>query len=131
MQSVRRQDTGPELRVRRAIHAQGLRYRLHRKDLPGTPDIVLPRWKTVIFVHGCFWHGHGCAKGKPPKSRQDYWNPKLDGNFSRDRTKKELLESLGWKVLVIWECETRDDPERLGTRIRLDVLGRSDREADT
>ncbi len=108
MRSVASKNTRPELIVRRTLHAMGYRFRLHRKDLPGKPDIVLPKYRKVIFVHGCFWHAHGCSKGQPPKSRLDYWLPKLDQNVERDRTKKEHLESLGWRALVIWQCETKD-----------------------
>lgn len=108
MQAVKSRDTAPEMKVRRLLHALGFRFRLHRRDLPGTPDIVLPRWRKAIFVHGCFWHAHGCAKGLPPKSRSDYWLPKLEQNVVRDRTKREQLESRGWQVLVVWQCETND-----------------------
>lgn len=108
MQSVKSKDTKPELVVRRLLHRLGYRFRLHRKDLPGRPDIVLPRHRKAIFVHGCFWHRHGCSKGQLPKSRLDYWLPKLEGNVNRDRTKIEQIESLGWAVLVIWQCETKD-----------------------
>jgi DNA mismatch endonuclease (patch repair protein) len=95
----------------------GYRFRLHRKDLPGKPDIVLPKFRKAIFVHGCFWHAHGCSKGQPPKSRPEYWLPKLELNAERDRTKKEQLESLGWRVLVVWQCETKDI-EALTSRVR-------------
>lgn len=108
MQAVKSKDTGPEILVRRILHALGYRFRLHRKDLPGKPDIVLPSRKKAIFIHGCFWHAHGCSKGKPPKSRPEYWLPKLEQNVRRDRTQKEHLEAQGWDVLVIWQCETRD-----------------------
>jgi len=108
MQAVKAKNTGPEITVRRALHALGYRFRLHRKDLPGKPDIVLPGRKKAIFVHGCFWHGHGCAKGQPPKSRLDYWLPKLEQNIERDRMKKEQLELQGWSVLVVWQCELGD-----------------------
>lgn len=108
MQAVRSKNTGPEMRVRRLLHSMGYRFRLHRKDLPGKPDIILPRYKKVIFVHGCFWHAHGCPKGQPPKSRSEYWLPKLAKNVERDRTKIEQLEKAGWKVLVVWQCETKD-----------------------
>lgn len=108
MQAVRSKDTGPEMKVRRLLHAMGYRFRLHRKDLPGKPDIVLPKYRKAIFVHGCFWHAHGCPKGRPPKSRLEYWLPKLEQNAKRDRTKIEQLESKGWKALVVWQCETRD-----------------------
>ena len=108
MQSVKSKDTGPELVVRRLLHGMGYRYRLHRRDLPGRPDIVLGPRRKAIFVHGCFWHGHGCPKGRLPKSRLDYWQPKVDNNRERDRTKEEQLKSLGWSVLTIWQCETAD-----------------------
>lgn len=118
MQSVKSKNTGPEMKVRRVLHAMGYRFRLHRKDLPGKPDIVLPKHRKAIFVHGCFWHSHGCSKGQLPKSRLDYWLPKLERNAARDREKVEELETLGWKVLVIWQCEIQDADalrKRLGT----------------
>ena len=108
MQAVKSKDTTPELLVRRLLHRLGYRFRLHRKNLPGRPDIVLPKYRKVILVHGCFWHSHGCAKGQPPKSRQDYWLPKLEANVNRDRDKIAQLEQLGWSVLVVWQCETKD-----------------------
>lgn len=108
MQAVKSKDTTPEMRVRRLLHKLGYRFRLHRRDLPGCPDIVLPRLRKAIFVHGCFWHAHGCAKGQPPKSRQDYWLPKLEANVKRDGAKIEQLKQLGWQVLVVWQCETKD-----------------------
>lgn len=116
MQSVKQKNTKPELVVRQVLHRLGYRFRLHRKNLPGRPDIVLPRHRKAIFVHGCFWHWHGCPKGQLPKSRLDYWLPKLEGNVKRDRTKIEQLESLGWDVLVVWQCETRD-LEELAVRL--------------
>ena len=100
--------TKPELIVRRLLHSMGFRYRLHRRDLPGRPDIVFVSRRKAIFVHGCFWHGHDCPKGRLPKSRLDYWQPKLDETKNRDRIKQEQLQSLGWRVLVIWQCETVD-----------------------
>lgn len=90
---------------------------LHRKELPGRPDIVLPGRRKAIFVHGCFWHAHDCPKGQPPKSRPDYWPPKLEANVNRDRTKLEQLESLGWRALVVWRCETKD-LEALAARLQ-------------
>lgn len=109
MRAVRREDTKPELLVRKSLHALGLRFRLHRKDLPGSPDIVLPKHRTVIFVHGCFWHRHpGCRLASTPKTRQYYWLPKFDANVERDARKILQLEALGWHVLVVWECETKD-----------------------
>jgi DNA mismatch endonuclease (patch repair protein) len=109
MQSVGTKHTGPELKVRRALHALGFRFRLHRRDLPGSPDIVLPKWRTAIFVHGCFWHGHGCAKGRPPKSNPDYWLPKIEANRERDRRNESRLREGKWKVLTIWQCQIVGD----------------------
>ena len=105
MRSVKTADTGPELIVRRVLHAMGYRYRLHRKDLPGRPDIVLASRRKVIYVHGCFWHGHGCAKGQLPKSRTEYWQPKIEGNQARDAACTESLTRSGWAVLTVWQCE--------------------------
>lgn len=109
MQSVGTRNTGPEVLVRRVLHRLGFRFRLHRKDLPGSPDIVLPKWRTVLFVHGCFWHGHGCSKGRLPKSRLDYWEPKIDANRRRDAEAAEKLRAAGWRVLTIWQCECKDE----------------------
>lgn len=117
MRSVKSRDTGPELLVRRRLHALGFRFRLHRKDLPGKPDIVLPSRKLAIFVHGCFWHWHGCSKGRLPKSRKDFWQPKLARNRERDRTNEERLGAVGWRVLTIWQCETVDQ-EALDHRLQ-------------
>lgn len=112
MRAVTQKDTKPELRVRRRLHALGFRFRLHRRDLPGTPDIVLPRYKAAILVHGCFWHQHpGCSRAMPPRSRQEYWLPKLNGNVARDVRTIAALEAQGWSVLVLWECELRDIAE--------------------
>ena len=102
-------DTPPEIAVRRLLHSLGYRFRLHRKDLPGRPDIVLPRLKKVIFVHGCFWHRHtGCRKATTPKSNADYWQNKFAENVERDRRAIAELLRLGWEPMVVWECETRD-----------------------
>lgn len=120
MRSVGTRNTGPELTVRRMLHAAGYRFRLHRRDLPGRPDIVLARHRTAIFVHGCYWHAHGCSKGQPPKSKLDYWQPKLDANVSRDRLNVEKLEQLGWRVMVIWQCELKDI-EALGKRLATEL----------
>jgi DNA mismatch endonuclease (patch repair protein) len=110
MRSIRKEDTKPELAVRRAVHRMGFRFRLHRRDLPGSPDLVLPRLRKVIFVHGCFWHQHpGCRSAKRPKTRVGYWHPKLDRNIARDDRALTDLESLGWRALVLWECEIRDE----------------------
>ena len=108
MSAVRTKDTGPELLVRRILTRLNYRYRLHRKDLPGRPDVVFPGRKKAIFVHGCFWHSHGCDKGKAPRSRLEYWAPKLEANRVRDAANVDELAKLGWEVLVVWQCETRD-----------------------
>lgn len=110
MRAVKRAHTKPEITVRQMLHALGLRFRLHRRDLPGSPDIILPRFQTAIFVHGCFWHRHpNCRYTTTPKTRQDYWLPKFTANVERDSRKEAQLQELGWRVLIIWECETRDD----------------------
>jgi len=113
MSRIRGKDTMPELRVRRYLHLRGLRFRLHVKDLPGKPDMVFPRYRTVVFVHGCFWHQHpGCAYAAMPASNTEFWRSKLEGNVLRDHRHASALESLGWRVLTVWECEVRDN-ERL------------------
>lgn len=111
MASIRSKDMKPELAVRKLAHALGFRFRLHRKDLPGKPDLVFPKFKAVIFVHGCFWHQHDdprCLDGRSPKSNLDYWGPKLARNLERDALSRAMLEMQGWRSLVIWECETKD-----------------------
>lgn len=114
MAKVRGENTSPERLVRSLVHKMGYRFRLHRKDLPGKPDIVLPRHKKVIFVHGCFWHQHeGCPHAARPTSNTEYWNKKLDRNVIRDREHLQKLEYLGWSVLIVWECETRDHEKLL------------------
>jgi len=109
MSKVHSNDTIPEIRVRRLLHSMGYRFRLHRQDLPGKPDIVLPKYKTVIFVHGCFWHGCPVCRHAQirPQTNVEYWNKKLDRTMARDKENQARLEELGWRVLVIWECETR------------------------
>lgn len=109
MRAIRSKDMLPELTVRRVVHKSGFRYRLHRRDLPGKPDLVFSPRRKVIFVHGCFWHAHGCKSAHTPRSNTDYWMPKLQRNRERDTKNLELLISEGWKVLVIWECETGDE----------------------
>ncbi|WP_111546290.1 DNA mismatch endonuclease Vsr [Mesorhizobium kowhaii] len=109
MASIRKVDTKPELVVRRRAHALGFRFRLHRRDLPGTPDLVFPGRKKAIFVHGCFWHQHGCGRGqKLPSVRAEYWGPKLRRNVERDAAAEAALLLLGWQLLVVWECECQD-----------------------
>ncbi|WP_366520714.1 very short patch repair endonuclease [Pseudomonas citronellolis] len=120
MKAVGRMNTKPEMKVRRLLHGMGLRFRLHQKSLPGSPDIVLQKYKTVVFVHGCFWHRHPkCRYATTPKTRQDYWLPKFNANVERDARKTAQLEVLGWRVLVVWECETRNQSV-LEERLRRD-----------
>lgn len=117
MRAVRRQDTQPELAVRKLLFHLGYRFRLHEGALPGTPDIVFPSRRIAVFVHGCFWHHHsGCARATFPKSRQDYWSRKFRDNQARDERKLRELGALGWIALIVWECETAD-PESLAERL--------------
>lgn len=110
MARFRGKNTKPEILVRKALHAAGRRFRIHRKDLPGKPDIVLRKDRTVVLVHGCFWHGHrDCTIARVPKSQPAYWREKFDRNRIRDERVREALEGLGWRVIVIWECEARSD----------------------
>jgi DNA mismatch endonuclease, patch repair protein len=111
MSRIRSRDTVPELSVRRAAHAMGLRFRLHRRDLPGNPDLVFPKYKAALFVHGCYWHQHsGCRRASRPKSRQEYWIPKLAANVARDKRSAIELAALGWRTVIVWECEALDPP---------------------
>ena len=113
MSRVKGRDTKPEILVRSLVHRMGFRFRIHRGDLPGKPDMVLPRHGKIIFVHGCFWHGHkGCPRSKRPTTNMDFWNKKLDMNIKRDKVFQGKLRSRGWKVMVIWQCETQR-PEML------------------
>ena len=118
MSRIRGKDTKPEIIVRSMLHRMGYRFRLHRKDLPGKPDIVLPKYNTVIFVHGCFWHRHkGCKYAYKPKSRIDFWNAKFDDTAARDKRNRKQLQAKGWNVEIIWECETGNN-DMLAARIR-------------
>ena len=109
MSRIRGKDTAPEILVRSALHRMGFRFRLHKRDLPGRPDIVLARYRTAVFVHGCFWHRHpGCTKAYTPKSRIHFWQSKFDQNVERDAAVRDQLEHLGWNVVVVWECEVRE-----------------------
>lgn len=106
MRSIRGKDTKPELLLRHALHARGFRYRLHQKGLPGRPDLVFPKYRAAVFVHGCFWHRHpGCPKATTPATREDFWQKKFAENTARDRRNIDQLQSAGWRVLVVWECE--------------------------
>ena len=124
MASVRQSGTAPETALRKALHALGLRFRVNPRDLPGRPDIVLPRFRVAIFVHGCFWHGHHCTAGHPPATNRDYWVGKVAANRQRDRRKAAALRRLGWRVWVAWECELKtpsaaeQTAKRLADRLR-------------
>ena len=112
MSRIRGKDTKPEMALRRGLHALGFRFRLHRKDLPGRPDLVFPSRRAVIFVHGCFWHGHGCPMCKMPATRPEFWRAKIGGNHERDLKAVRALTAAGWRVLMVWECALRG-PGRL------------------
>ena len=122
MAAVKSKDTGPELEVRRALHRNGFRFRLHRSDLPGSPDLVLPKHKVALFVHGCFWHSHGCKKSKLPKSNVQYWTAKIEQNTQRDDRVRRDLDKLGWKWRVIWQCDIAAGVERISMELMADPL---------
>lgn len=113
MSGIRGKDTRPEIIVRQALHRAGFRFRLHRKDLPGKPDLALPKYHTIIFVHGCFWHGHGCRHFKIPKTRTDFWLDKIMTTARRDRQQEDALRAAGWTVFTVWECDIRDKTDWL------------------
>ncbi len=123
MSAIRGKDTKPEMVVRRFLHGRGYRYRIHRKDLAGKPDIVIPRLKACVFVHGCFWHRHpGCPYSTIPKTRPEFWNEKFQKNVARDLANIDALEASGWTVLIVWECQLKNDFEtlhRLERKLRL------------
>jgi DNA mismatch endonuclease, patch repair protein len=117
MRLVKSINTGPEIAVRRLLHRLGFRFRLHSKSLPGKPDVVMPKWRTVVFIHGCFWHRHPrCRKASTPKSSVDFWKKKFAANVKRDRTVRRKLKSLGWRVCVVWQCELAS-PATLAARL--------------
>tara|TARA_Y100001978_G_scaffold106421_1_gene95046 strand:+ start:229 stop:645 length:417 start_codon:yes stop_codon:yes gene_type:complete len=117
MSAIKSKNTKPEIAVRKLLHSMGYRFRLHRKDLPGSPDIVLPKYKTVIFVHGCFWHRHeNCKYASNPKTRKEFWENKFKGNVKRDLEIQKNIKNIEWRSLVIWECETKN-MENLRVRI--------------
>ena len=118
MARVKSKDTRPEMKVRRALHRAGHRFRLHRPDLPGRPDLVFPRNKIALFVHGCFWHSHGCGRSRLPKSNVEYWTKKIEGNVRRDERIRRELQCLGWKWRVIWECEIQTGVECVSRELR-------------
>jgi DNA mismatch endonuclease (patch repair protein) len=121
MAAIRARDTKPEMVVRSALHQAGLRFRLHRRDLPGTPDMVLPRYGVVVMVHGCFWHHHGCANSQWPRTRAEFWRKKILANVARDRRVSEALRTAGWREIVVWECQVT--PARLTRLVRQIVRG--------
>ena len=126
MAKIRSHNTRPEIRVRRYLHKAGFRFRLHRKDLPGKPDLVLPMYRTALFVHGCFWHRHPdpkCKLARMPKSRLEFWRPKLEGNRLRDEAVQAELRGLGWRVMVVWECKI-GHKEQLENNIRKFLEGK-------
>ena len=109
MSAIKSKNTKPEITVRKLLHSMGYRFRLHKKDLPGSPDIVLPKYKTVIFVHGCFWHRHqNCKYASNPKTRREFWEKKFKENIERDKKTQEKLKNLGWKTKIVWECEIKN-----------------------
>ena len=121
MSRIKSKDTAPEMRVRSVLHRTGYRFQLHMKDLPGKPDIVLPKYKTVIFVHGCFWHRHkGCKYAYMPKTKIEFWEKKFSENISRDQRTEKVLKAMGWQVIILWECEIRTQTfqEELSNRIK-------------
>lgn len=125
MRGVRTKNTAPEMRVRRALHAKGFRFRPHKPGLPGKPDIVLPRFRACILVHGCFWHGHGdCPKAALPKTRREFWAEKMSRNQKRDCEVRAALERDGWRVAVVWECLTKTDAglDKVIEELRVDIL---------
>jgi len=131
MSRVKGRDTKPELLVRSLVHRMGFRFRIHRRDLPGKPDIVLPRHGKVIFVHGCFWHGHKrCSRSKRPTTREAFWNRKLDQNIERDERFRKRLRRVGWKVLIVWDCEIRK-PEKLLRKLEGFLRDESGKESET
>lgn len=118
MSRIRGQDTRPEKKLRSLLHRNGFRYRVHVSDLPGRPDIVLPKYNSVILVHGCFWHRHpGCRYATTPKSRADFWQEKFTGNVERDQSNLNLLKKNGWFPIIVWECELKDDTDAVMERI--------------
>lgn len=125
MSRVRSKDTKPELALRKELFSRGFRYRLHAKGLPGKPDIVFKKYKAVVFVHGCFWHLHSeCRDGRIPKSKLDYWKPKLERNKERDVINKQTLTSNGWLVIVVWECEINKELTQIGDKIASALLNK-------
>ncbi|MDR0184264.1 very short patch repair endonuclease [Lysobacter arvi] len=119
MSRIRSQNTKPEMLVRRFLHGQGFRFRLHARDLPGRPDLVLPKYRTVVFVEGCFWHGHSCQKGRVPGTNPDFWQAKVACNQARDKRNQRALRRDGWRVIRVWECQLAKSKTRAAALARL------------
>lgn len=119
MRRVKSANTKPEMAVRRALHAAGFRFRIHRRDLPGNPDLIFPRYRVAAFVHGCFWHWHGCKRSRMPVSNRDYWESKIARNIERDGLVKKDLQKLGWEICVIWECELQQGIIKLKDQLEM------------
>ena len=132
MSRIRGKDTAPEMTVRRLLHAAGLRYRLHRRDLPGRPDVVLPRHAAAVQVHGCFWHGHACPLFRLPSTRTEFWQAKIEANRRRDAAAEAALRAMGWRTLIVWECSLKGagrlQQEQLGRRLHDFVIGTTTQE---
>ena len=126
MSAIKSKNTKPEIAVRKLLHSMGYRFRLHRKDLPGSPDIVLPKYKTVIFVHGCFWHRHNnCKYATTPKTRKEFWENKFEENVKRDNLNQANLTLKGWKIIILWECQLKGDikkVKKLFSQIEIDLI---------
>ena len=119
MSAIKSKNTKPEIKVRKVLHSMGYRFRLHSKNLPGSPDIVLPKYKTVIFVHGCFWHRHeNCKYASTPKTRQEFWEAKFRENINRDKLNQENLSLKGWKIIIVWECDIKDKNLQIKDRLK-------------
>ena len=127
MSRIRGKDTGPELRLRSMLHREGFRFRLHARKLPGRPDLVLPKYRTAIFVHGCFWHRHpGCRNATDPANRATFWQEKFRSNVARDARNRAALEAAGWAVVVVWECELGTDAQGVLTRLKRSLTENQD-----
>lgn len=128
MAGIRGKDTKPEMLMRRALHSDGFRYRLHDKSLPGSPDLVFPRYRAVVLVHGCFWHGHeGCRYYRVPSTREEFWLAKISSNRVRDKRDRSALESAGWRTAVVWECATRHGPVEAVAKVEAWLQGSTPR----
>lgn len=126
MSRIKSKNTKPEMQLRKALHALGFRYSLHKKSLPGRPDLVLRRWRAVIFINGCFWHGHNCNDFRWPKTRPEFWKKKISGNQARDRAHIASLAAKGWRVMIVWECSLRRLPNPMPVALRVAAWLKSD-----